>query len=216
MTANTTMNKETQTNMTPREALNKLIEGNKRFTDQKMENRNLLDQAATTAEGQFPFAVTLSCIDSRTSMEQIFDQGIGDIFSTRIAGNIVNEDILGSMEFSCAAAGSKLIAVIGHTKCGAVKGACDDVKLGNLTTLLSKIQPSVEAENTVSDTRNSSNGDFVEKVSLINVKRSVNEILEKSEVLRDLVNSGKVGIVGGTHDIATGEVHFHEDTFKLN
>ena len=199
----TTMTKEIQSNMTPKQALDKLIEGNKRFTSQNLETRNLIDQAAQTASGQFPFAVTLSCVDSRTSMEQIFDQGIGDIFSTRIAGNIVNEDILGSMEFSCAAAGSKLIAVIGHTRCGAVKGACDDVKLGNLTTLLSKIQPAVAAESSVKDERNSSNSDFVEKVSLINVKRSVDEILEKSEVLRDLVSSGKVGIVGATHDIAT-------------
>jgi carbonic anhydrase len=211
----TTMNKEAQEKMTPREALNKLIEGNKRFTSQKLENRDLLAQASQTSSGQFPFAVTLSCIDSRTSMEQVFDQGIGDIFSTRIAGNIINEDILGSMEFSCAAAGSKLIAVIGHTKCGAVKGACDNVKLGNLTVLLDKIQPAIAAEKTVTDSRDSSNDDFVEKVSLINVKKSVDGILEKSEVLRDLVSSGKVGIVGATHDIATGEIHFHEDTFKL-
>jgi carbonic anhydrase len=211
----TTMNKEAQEKMTPREALNKLIEGNKRFTSQKLENRDLLAQASQTSSGQFPFAVTLSCIDSRTSMEQVFDQGIGDIFSTRIAGNIINEDILGSMEFSCAAAGSKLIAVIGHTKCGAVKGACDNVKLGNLTVLLDKIQPAIAAETTVTDSRDSSNDDFVEKVSLINVKKSVDGILEKSEVLRDLVSSGKVGIVGATHDIATGEIHFHEDTFKL-
>jgi carbonic anhydrase len=211
----TTMTKEAQTNMTPREALDKLISGNKRFTDQKLENRDLIAQAAQTASGQFPFAVTLSCIDSRTSMEQVFDQGIGDIFSNRIAGNIVNEDILGSMEFACAAAGSKLIAVIGHTKCGAVKGACDNVELGNLTTLLNKIKPAVEAETTVTDSRDSSNGDFVEKVSLINVKKSVNEILEKSSVLKDLVDSGKVGIVGATHDIATGEIHFHEDTFII-
>ena len=136
-------NRESQANMTPKKALEYLREGNKRFMNNLMSNRDLLQQANETVNGQWPFATILSCIDSRTSAELIFDQGLGDIFSVRIAGNIVNTDILGSMEFACKVAGSKLIVVLGHTKCGAVKGACDHVEMGNLTELLLKIQPAV-------------------------------------------------------------------------
>lgn len=212
----TTFTKEMQDATTPTQALKLLKEGNQRFVSGNMLKRDLLDQADKTATGQFPIAVTLSCVDSRTSAELIFDQGMGDIFSARVAGNVVNDDILGSMEFACAAAGSKLIVVLGHTACGAVKGACDHVKLGNLTTLLSKITPAVNDEKTVTEERSSKNSEFVEKVSTINVKRTVNDILERSSVLKDMIDKGQVGIVGATHDIKTGKIHFYEDTLILN
>lgn len=201
-----------QTAITPAKALELLKEGNKRFINNLKVNRDLLQQANETKDGQYPFATILSCIDSRTSAELIFDQGLGDIFSIRIAGNIVNEDILGSMEFACKVAGSKIIVVLGHTKCGAVKGACDHVELGNLTTLLNKIAPAVEMEKTVASERNSKNAQFVEKVAELNVKQTVKAILEKSAILKELADSGQVGLIGGVHDIATGEVTFYEDT----
>lgn len=179
-------------------------------------NRNLLQQANETSDGQHPFAVILSCIDSRTSAELIFDQGLGDIFSVRIAGNIINEDILGSMEFGCKVAGSKIIVVLGHTKCGAVKGACDHVEMGNLTALLSKLQPAVYEEKTVQNNRSSSNSDFVERVAGINVKRTVHAIIERSPILKEMIEKGQIGIVGGMHDISSGEVTFYEDTLILN
>lgn len=201
-----------QTAITPAKALELLKEGNKRFINNLKVNRDLLQQANETKDGQYPFATILSCIDSRTSAELIFDQGLGDIFSIRIAGNIVNEDILGSMEFACKVAGSKIIVVLGHTKCGAVKGACDHVELGNLTTLLTKIAPAVEMEKTVASERNSKNAQFVEKVAELNVKQTVKAILEKSAILKELADSGQIGLIGGVHDIATGEVTFYEDT----
>lgn len=201
--------KEKQEQLTPDQALDILKEGNKRFVEGKHGDINLHEQMKETAGGQYPFAVILSCIDSRTSVELIFDQGIGDVFSARVAGNIVNEDLLGSMEFACKVAGSKLILVLGHTACGAVKGACDDVKMGNLSTLLSKIRPSVEAETSVSENRSSANGEFVEKVSKINVLRSVDLIKEKSEVLREMADNGEIKIVGATHDISNGIVNFY-------
>ncbi len=211
-----TLTKEMQTAITPSKALELLQDGNKRFVSNLKINRNLLQQANETSDGQHPFAVILSCIDSRTSAELIFDQGLGDIFSARIAGNIVNEDILGSMEFACKVAGSKIIVVLGHTKCGAVKGACDHVEMGNLTALLSKIQPAVYDEKTVADNRSSSNAEFVEKVSTINVKRTVKAIMERSPILKEMIEKGEIGIVGGTHDIATGEVLFYEDALIIN
>jgi carbonic anhydrase len=204
-------NKETQDQMTPRTALEFLKEGNSRFVNNLKANRNLLEQANETRDGQWPFATILSCIDSRTSAELIFDQGLGDVFSVRIAGNIVNTDILGSMEFACKVAGSKLIVVLGHTKCGAVKGACDHVEMGNLTELLSKIQPAVYEEKVTSDNRTSENGPFVENVAQINVKRSVKNIIERSFVLERMLEAGQIGIVGAMHDIETGLVTFYED-----
>ena len=197
--------------MIPELALEILIEGNKRFVNNLKVNRNLLQQANETSDGQHPFAVILSCIDSRTSAELIFDQGLGDVFSVRIAGNIINEDILGSMEFACWVARSKIIVVLGHTKCGAIKGACDHVEMGNLTALLSKIQPAVYDENTVKENRTSSNAEFVEKVATINVKRTVQGIMERSTILKEMIEKGEIGIVGGTHDITTGEVNFYAD-----
>lgn len=210
-----TLTKEMQSAISPAQALELLKEGNKRFVNNLKVNRNLLQQANETSDGQHPFAVTLSCIDSRTSAELIFDQGLGDIFSARIAGNIVNEDILGSMEFACKVAGSKIIVVLGHTKCGAIKGACDHVEMGNLTALLSKIQPAVYDEKTVTENRSSSNNEFVEKVSTINVKRTVTAIMERSPILKEMIEKGEIGIVGGTHNIATGEVHFYDDALII-
>lgn len=210
-----TLTKEMQASITPSIALDLLKEGNKRFVSNLKINRNLLQQANETSDGQHPFAVILSCIDSRTSAELIFDQGLGDIFSARIAGNIINEDILGSMEFACKVAGSKIIVVLGHTKCGAVKGACDHVEMGNLTALLSKIRPAVDDETTTTQNRNSSNGDFVEKVSEINVKRTVRAIMERSPILKEMILAGQIGIVGGIHDITSGEVTFHQDTLII-
>lgn len=200
-----------QAAITPAIALDLLKEGNKRFINNLKINRNLLQQANETSEGQHPFAVILSCIDSRTSAELIFDQGLGDIFSVRIAGNIINEDILGSMEFGCKVAGAKIIVVLGHTKCGAVKGACDHVEMGNLTGLLAKILPAVNDEQKIKENRTASNPEFVESVAELNVKRTVKSITERSPILKELIETGKVGMIGGMHDIATGEVTFYHD-----
>ena len=205
-----TLTKEMQSAITPSVALEILKDGNKRFVSNLKINRNLLQQANETSDGQHPFAVILSCIESRTSAELIFDQGLGDVFSVRIAGNIVNEDILGSMEFGCKVAGAKIIVVLGHTKCGAVKGACDDVALGNLTGLIAKIKPAVDQESVTAENRNSSNGVFVENVAELNVNLSVKNILLKSPIIADMVKNGDIGIVGGIHDITTGEVKFFE------
>ena len=210
-----TVTKEIQSAITPSMALNLLNEGNKRFLNNLKINRNLLQQANETSDGQNPFAIILSCIDSRTSAELIFDQGLGDIFSVRIAGNIINEDILGSMEFACKVAGSKIIVVLGHTKCGAVKGACDHIEMGNLTALLTKIRPAVDEETLTKENRNSNNSVFVENVSTINVKRTVKSIMQRSPILKEMIESGQIGIVGGTHDISTGEVTFYPDTMNL-
>ena len=212
-----TLTKEMQAAITPAMALDLLTEGNKRFVNNLKVNQNLLQQANETSDGQASLAVILSCIDSRTSAELIFDQGLGDVFSIRIAGNIINEDILGSMEFGCKVAGAKIIVVLGHTKCGAVKGACGHVEMGNLTALLSKIQPAVYDEKSIiPKNRNSENAEFVEKVSAINVKRSVHAIMERSPILKEMIEKGDIGIVGGTHDITTGEVSFYDDTLIIN
>jgi carbonic anhydrase len=211
-----TLTKEMQDAITPSMALELLKEGNKRFINNLKVNRNLLQQANETSDGQHPFAVILSCIDSRTSAELIFDQGLGDVFSIRIAGNIINEDILGSMEFACKVAGSKIIVVLGHTKCGAVRGACDHVEMGNLTALLTKIRPAVDDEMTTTENRNSSNGEFVEKVTTINVKRTVQSIVERSPILKEMIEKQEIGLVGGTHDISTGEVVFYQSSLIVN
>ncbi len=205
-----TLTKEMQSAITPTMALDLLKEGNKRFVNNLKINRNLLQQANDTSDGQHPFAVILSCIDSRTSAELIFDQGLGDIFSVRIAGNIVNDDILGSMEFGCKVAGAKIIVVLGHTKCGAVKGACDNIVLGNLTGLIAKIKPAVDQEMSTTGNRNSSNSTFVENVAELNVSLSVKNILLKSPIIAEMVKNDEITIVGGVHDISTGEVKFFE------
>lgn len=205
---------ETQATITPAKALEFLKEGNERFVNNLKANRDLLQQANETRDGQWPFAVILSCIDSRTSSELIFDQGLGDIFSVRIAGNIVNTDIIGSLEFACKVAGSKLIVVLGHSKCGAVKGACDHVEMGNLTELLSKIQPAVYEEATVTDPkkRNAKNPEFVEKVATINIRRTVKAIINRSYILEQMIEAGEIAIIGAKHDLETGTVEFLDDT----
>jgi len=207
--------KETQASTTPKRALELLREGNARFLSNLQESRELLQQVNATRDGQWPFATILSCIDSRTSAELIFDQGLGDIFSVRIAGSVVNTDILGSMEFACAVAGSKLVVVLGHSNCGAVKGACDHVEMGNLTELLAKLQPAVYQERSITalSERVGKNPAFVESVARINVLRNVRAVVERSFVLEHLVLDQKIGVVGGMHDIATGKVEFYESSF---
>ncbi|HEV7643488.1 MAG TPA: carbonic anhydrase family protein [Pyrinomonadaceae bacterium] len=200
---------------TPRDAVNLLRDGNFRFVNNLKTNHDLLQQINETRDGQFPFATVLSCIDSRTSAELIFDQGLGDIFSIRIAGSVINEDILGSMEFACNISGSTLIVVLGHTNCGAIRGACDNLQMGNLSTLLNKIQPSVYYERTVKENRSSENREFVEKVSRIQVKRSVENIIEQSVILREMIEKGQVGLIGAIYDVKTGLVEFLEETFML-
>jgi carbonic anhydrase len=211
-----THNQDTQSTVTPAVALQFLKEGNQRFVNNLKFNRNLLQQVNETRNGQWPFAVILSCIDSRTSAELIFDQGLGDVFSVRIAGNIANEDILGSMEFACKVAGSKLIMVLGHSKCGAVKGACDNVQMGNLTTLLSKLQPSVNNETATKENRTAANAVFVENVAAINVKQTVSLIRQKSTILNEMIEKGEIGICGAMYDVEKGNVEFYEDTITIN
>ncbi|MDO6491249.1 MAG: carbonic anhydrase family protein [Cellulophaga sp.] len=204
--------KETQSTMTPEKSLQFLKEGNQRFQSNLKANRNLLEQVNDTSEGQFPFATILSCIDSRVSAELVFDQGLGDIFSVRIAGNFVNEDILGSMEFGCKLAGTKLIVVLGHTSCGAIKGACDNAELGNLTAMLAKIKPAVNAVAEPKDDslRNSKNLEFVDNVSAKNVQLTIDKILEESSVLAEMQKNGEIKIVGAMYDINSGAVNFYE------
>lgn len=203
--------KETQESITPAIALQFLKEGNQRFVANLKLNRNLLQQVNETKEGQWPFAIVLSCIDSRTSAELIFDQGLGDIFSARIAGNIVNEDILGSMEFACKVAGSKLIVVLGHTKCGAVKGACSHVEMGHLTGLLEKIAPAIEKTRETSAGQEPSHPEFIEKVAVNNVLHTMHEITRRSPILKELLEKGQIGIAAGMYQVDTGEVKFVEE-----
>ena len=206
-----TLTKEMQEQLTPEKALELLKEGNKRFINNLKINRNLLQQVNETAAGQYPFAFILSCIDSRTSAELIFDQGLGDIFSCRIAGNILNKDILGSMEFACKIAGSKIIVVLGHTKCGAIKGACDDVKMGNLSSLLSKVKPAIEAEIITEENRTASNSSFVENVAKLNVLLTLKQIPEQSPIVAELIKNSKVILIGAIYNVETGVVEFFEN-----
>jgi carbonic anhydrase len=205
-----THTKESQSKMTPELALQSLKEGNKRFQENARLSRNLKEQVIETAGGQFPFATVLSCIDSRVSSELIFDQGMGDIFSARVAGNFVNEDILGSMEFACKLAGTKVVVVLGHTACGAVKGACDHARLGNLTALINKIEPAVAAviEPKDESLRNSSNIDFVNNVAEKNVLMTIDNIRNQSPVLAEMENNDEIKIIGGMYDISNGKVTF--------
>lgn len=202
--------KETQATMTPNKAIEFLKEGNGRFQNNLKANRNLLEQVNDTSDGQFPFATILSCIDSRVSAELVFDQGLGDVFSIRIAGNFVNEDILGSMEFGCKLAGTKLVVVLGHTSCGAIKGACDHARLGNLTALIKKIEPAVDAVTEPKDAslRNSGNIDFVNEVAEKNVLMTIDNIRKSSEVLAEMEKNDEIKIIGGMYDINTGLVNF--------
>ncbi len=197
-----------QSAITPAQALEKLKAGNARFVAGKLEHRDWPQQRAATAAGQYPFAVVLSCIDSRVSSEIIFDQGFGEIFNARVAGNILDDEMLGSMEFACKVAGAKLIAVVGHSHCGAVKGACSGAELGHLTGLLDKIQPSVAEAKQKFPGVAATDGKFIEEVAALNVHHVVQQIREQSPALRELIDSGQVGIVGGIYDLDSGKVQF--------
>ncbi len=205
----TTQTAETQAALTADMAIHLLKDGNARFVSQQPIERDLSAQVEQTATGQYPFAAVLSCIDSRIPTEVIFDQGIGDIFNARIAGNFVNEDILGSLEFACKLAGSKVIVVMGHTSCGAVKGACDHAKLGNLTQMLDKIMPAVDSVQTAEgEARNSSNPRFVNEVAARNVELTIEKIKSESPVLNELFEAGTINIVGAMYDVKSGKVSF--------
>ncbi|GAA0531377.1 carbonic anhydrase family protein [Chitinophaga japonensis] len=210
-----TLDKAAQANITPQQALELLKLGNTRFVDNLRINRNLLQQVNDTSDGQWPMAAIVSCMDSRTSAEMIFDQGLGDIFSIRLAGAIISDNVLGSLEYACKVAGSKFIVVLGHTKCGAIKGACDRVELGNLTALLNKITPAVYAEKTITENRNSSNPAFVDAVTRLHTERSVQAVMEQSSILRDMILDGEVGIIGAVYDVVTGVVTFLDHTLVL-
>lgn len=202
-----TQTKYTQDSLTSKDALEILVEGNNRFVQNLKVQRNLQDQVFETSKGQYPFAVILSCIDSRVPAELVFDQGIGDIFSVRVAGNIVNEDVLGSIEYACKVAGSKIVVVMGHTKCGAVTAACKNVELGNITSLLSKISPAVsliKAKNGLMD------DDAIEEVSKVNVKFSIDRIREESPILAEMKSKGEIEIIGAMYNVSNGQVEFFE------
>jgi len=208
-----TLNKQAQDNLTPQKAYQILVDGNQRFVSNLRFNRNLLQQVNETSDGQYPFAIVLSCIDSRTSAELVFDQGLGDIFSARIAGNVLNEDILGSMEFACKVAGSKLIVVLGHTKCGAIKGACGHVQMGHLTGLLSKVAPAMHAVEQ-REGASLSPESAVELVAVENVRCQLRSILDRSPILEHMYQEGSLGLVGGVYSVDSGEVTFLEEHFK--
>lgn len=209
-TTATVQTKATQTAMTPQQALAELRDGNARFVAGHPLARNFSADVKATAPGQYPFAVVLSCLDSRQPIEIVFDQGIGDIFSARVAGNVLNDDILGSLEFACKASGAKLIAVVGHSNCGAIKGAVDDVQLGNLTGLLTKIKPAIAAVPDDVQPRTSKNYAFVNQVAEANVRLVMKEIRERSPILREMLDQGKISLVGGMYDLSTGQVKFYD------
>ncbi len=208
------LTKESQAAITPQSALAELKAGNARFVAGHPLARNQSADVKATATGQYPFAVVLSCLDSRQPVEIVLDQGIGDIFSARVAGNVLNEDILGSLEFACKVSGAKLIAVIGHSNCGAIKGAVDSVELGNLTGLLAKIQPAIGQVPAEVQPRNSKNLAFVDQVSEANVRLVLQQIRERSPLLREMLDNGQIGLAGGMYDLATGEVHFYSNLDK--
>lgn len=210
-----TLNKNFQDSLSPQAALDILRHGNERFVNNLRAHRNLLEQVNETKEGQWPFAAIVSCMDSRTSAELIFDQGLGDIFSIRLAGAVISDNVLGSLEYACKIAGSKIIVVLNHTHCGAIKGACDGVEMGNLTGLLGKIRPAMFQEKTIKENRNSKNQAFVDAVANIHTERSVQTILEQSSILSDLIERGETGIIGAMYDVETGVVTFHEHTKRI-
>lgn len=209
-TAATSM--EAQKAMTPQDAFEALIHGNERFTSGVSMNRDLGAEVSATADGQYPLGVVLACLDSRTTPENMFDTGIGDIFVGRIAGNFADEEMIGSFEFAHKLAGAKVLAVVGHTHCGAVKGACDGAKMGNLTRTLAQLNSAIDAVPASVKPRNSKNPAYVQKVADANVRLTVKEILDESEVLRDMVAAGELGVIGGMYDLSTGKVTFFEDT----
>lgn len=197
-----TLTKEIQDSISPNRAVEMLKEGNQRFLDKNEQDRDLHLQVSQTSSGQFPYAVVLSCIDSRVPVELVLDQGVGDIFSARVAGNIINEDILGSIEYACGVAGSKAILVLGHSKCGAVTAACKGVELGNITALLSKVKPAI------ANIKQRDGEVEVEEVTKANVHQSIKEIREKSSILADLETEGKIKIVGAVYHVEDGRVSY--------
>ncbi len=203
-----TQTKETQAAMKPAEALSRLKEGNARFVANRQVERDLLEQVRVTGEGQYPFAIVLGCVDSRVSPELVFDQGIGDIFSARVAGNFVNSDILGSMEFACKVAGAKAIVVLGHTKCGAIMGACDNVELGNLTSMLTNLMPAVQSVPAPAGGPSSQNAEFVQQVADKNVELTVEAIKKQSPILNEMLEKGEIVIAGAMYDVESGVVSF--------
>lgn len=205
-----TLNKETLQQLSPDKALEILKKGNDRFINNLKMHRDLLEQVNDTSENQYPFAFILSCMDSRTSSELIFDQGLGDLLNCRIAGNVLNKDILGSMEFAVQVVGVKVILVMGHTKCGAIRGACDNVQLGFLTRLFDRIKPSIEEEKTITENRNSDNEEFVEKVARLHVLHVFRDVVKLSPIVDEAVRTNKVKLVAGMYDVETGKVDFYE------
>ena len=208
--ANVALTKEAQAAITPAKALEMLKQGNKRFVSSKLKKRDILAQVKQTSKGQFPFAALVSCLDSRIPTELVFDQGIGDIFVASVAGNFVNDDILGSLEFATKLAGSKLIVVMGHTDCGAVQGACDKAQLGLLTATLANINPAVNAVQGDYTPRTSKNDKFVQAVTDMNVKLTMQKLRDRSVVLREMIDKGEIGLVGAMYDVSTGNVTFYE------
>ena len=195
--------------LTPADVIEILRDGNRRFVEGSMHERDLRQQVVQTATGQYPVAIVLGCIDSRVPTGVVFDQGIGDLFDAGMAGNVLNDDILGCMEFACKMAGSKLVLVLGHTSCGAVKGACDDAKLGHVTQLLDKIAPAVQSTKTEEgEDRSSANADFVNRVAANNVRNTMDEIRSRSSILKEMEDNGEIAIVGGMYDVASGAVSF--------
>lgn len=208
-----TQTREIQQSLTPELAFSILKEGNRRFVRNLRFNRNLLQQVNETSGGQHPLAIVLSCIDSRTSAELIFDQGLGDIFSARVAGNVLNDDILGSMEFACKVAGAKLVVVIGHTRCSAIKSACNHVQMGHLTGLLSKISPALYALEHAAD-KPTVESELVERVAEENVRLQMRAVVERSPILGHMLEAGEIGLVGGIYSVESGEVDFKEALFS--
>jgi carbonic anhydrase len=201
--------------MTPQEALDILIEGNHRFTNNLSVSKDLLNLVSLTKDKQHPFASVLSCSDSRAPVEMLFDQALGDVFSVRLAGNIASDKCIGSLEFSSKYLDSKLVVVLGHTDCGAVKAACDNFREGHIGEIINLIRPAVRMEKTITDQRNSSNVGFVEKVCAINVQVQINEIIHSSDIIQDMLAAKQIGMVGGIYNLATGEVHFLPETLML-
>lgn len=210
-----TLTKAVRDSLTPQMAIDVLRKGNDRFVNNLKANRNLLQQVNETSEGQHPLAIVLSCIDSRTSAELIFDQGLGDVFSCRVAGNVLNEDILGSMEFASKVVGVKAIVVLGHSKCGAIKGACDGVRLGNLTALLRKIDDAIAMETETVGDRTSANAEFVERVAEQNVLLVKQQIVERSPLIDEMIRAEQLALIGGMYDVDTGAVDFYDSRMLL-
>lgn len=201
--------------MSPQEALDILIEGNHRFTNNLSVSKDLLNLVTLTKDKQHPFTSVLSCSDSRAPVEMLFDQALGDVFSVRLAGNIASDKVIGSLEFSSKYLDSKLIVVLGHTDCGAVKAACDNFREGHIGEIINLIRPAVRMEKSIVENRDSTNAEFLDKVCALNVRVQINEIIHSSDIIQDLLAAKQIGIVGGVYNLATGEVSFLPDTLML-